>query len=77
MTYIRAKIRRFNREFNREEKLVIILGSIVTILAVAMGLGILMMIAKKIFDLYIGLTAPYVIKAINNIIGFFFEGWTL
>ena len=45
MTYIRAKIRRFNREFNREEKLVIILGSIVTILAVAMGLGILMMIA--------------------------------
>nr|WP_294571222.1 hypothetical protein [uncultured Romboutsia sp.] len=77
MTYIRAKIRRFNREFNREEKLVIILGSIVTILAVAMGLGILMMIAKKIFDLYIELTAPYVIKAINNIIGFFFEGWTL
>ena len=77
MTYIRAKIRRFNREFNREEKLVIILGSIVTILAVAMGLGILMMIAKKIFDLYINLTAPYVIKAINNIIGFFFEGWTL
>ena len=57
MTYIRAKIRRFNREFNREEKLV--------------------MIAKKIFDLYIELTAPYVIKAINNIIGFFFEGWTL
>ena len=55
----------------------IILGSIVTILAVAMGLGILMMIAKKIFDLYIELTAPYVIKAINNIIGFFFEGWTL
>ena len=77
MTYIIAKIRRFNREFNREEKLVIILGSIVTILAVAMGLGILMMIAKKIFDLYIELTAPYVIKAINNIIGFFFEGWTL
>ena len=77
MTYIRAKIRRFNREFNREEKLVIILGSIVTILAVAMGLGILMMIAKKIFDLYIELTAPYVIKAINNIIGFFFEAWTL
>ena len=77
MNFIRAKIRRFNREFNREEKLVIILGSIVTILAVAMGLGILMMIAKKIFDLYIELTAPYVIKAINNIIGFFFEGWTL
>ena len=77
MTYIRAKIRRFNRAFNREEKLVIILGSIVTILAVAMELGILMMIAKKIFDLYIELTAPYVIKAINNIIGFFFEGWTL
>ena len=77
MTYIRAKIRRFNREFNREEKLVIILGSIVTILAVAMGLGILMMIAKKIFDLYIELTAPYVIMALHNIIGFFFEGWTL
>ena len=67
MTYIRAKIRRFNREFNREEKLVIILGSIVTILAVAMGLGILMMIAKKIFDLYIDLTEPYVINALNNI----------
>lgn len=77
MTYIRAKIRRFNREFNREEKLVIILGSIVTILAVTMGLVFLLMIAKKIFDLYIELTAPYVIKAINNIIGFFFEGWTL
>ena len=77
MIYIKAKIRRFNRDFNKEEKLVIILGSIVTILAVAMGLGILMMIAKKIFDLYIELTAPYVIKAINNIIGFFFEGWTL
>lgn len=77
MIYIKAKIRRFNKEFNREEKQVIILGSIVTILAVAMGLGILMMIAKKIFDLYIELTAPYVIKAINNIIGFFFEGWTL
>ena len=55
----------------------IIFGSIVTILAVAMGLGILMMIAKKIFDLYINLTAPYFIKAMNNIIGFFFEGWTL
>ncbi|WP_286312489.1 hypothetical protein [Romboutsia ilealis] len=77
MIYIKAKIRRFNKEFNREEKQVIILGSIVTILAVAMGLGILMMIAKKIFDLYIELTAPYVIKAMNNIIGFFFEGWTL
>lgn len=77
MIYIKAKIRRFNKEFNREEKQVIILGSIVTILAVAMGLGILMMIAKKIFDLYINLTAPYFIKAMNNIIGFFFEGWTL
>ena len=55
----------------------IIFGSIVTILAVTMGLVFLLMIAKKIFDLYIELTAPYVIKAINNIIGFFFEGWTL
>lgn len=77
MIYIKAKIRRFNREFNREEKQVIILGSIVTILAVTMGLVFLLMIAKKIFDLYIELTAPYVIKAMNNIIGFFFEGWTL
>ncbi|RDY29748.1 hypothetical protein CHL78_000840 [Romboutsia weinsteinii] len=77
MTYIKAKLKRFNREFNKEEKQVIILGSLVTILATVMGLGILLMIAKKIFDLYIDLTAPHFIKAMNNIIGFFFEGWTL
>lgn len=77
MTYIKAKLKRFNKDFNKEEKLVIILGSIVTILAIVIGLGVLLIIAKKIFDLYINLTAPYFIKAMNNIIGFFFEGWTL
>ena len=45
----------------------IIFGSIVTILAVVIGLGILLFIAKKIFDLYIDLIEPYVINALNNI----------
>ena len=52
----------------------IILGSIVTILALVIGLGILLFIAKKIFDLYIDLTEPYVRKALNNINEFLFNG---
>lgn len=48
--------------------------SIVTILAVVIGLGILLFIAKKIFDLYIDLTEPYVINASNNIKEFLFKG---
>ena len=77
MNYITRKINRFNRDFKREEKTVIILGSIVTILAIVIGLGVLLMIAKKIFDVYIDLTMPHFIKALNNIIGTLFEGWTL
>lgn len=77
MNYIERKIRSFNKTFTKEEKRVIILVSIVTVLSAILGLWLIITAFVNLFNWYIDLTTPYVIKAMNNIIGFFFEGWTL
>lgn len=77
MMYIKAKINRFNRDFNKEEKRVIILGSLVTIIGFAMGIVLFFIVANKIFNWYIDLTAPFVREALNNIVGALFPGWRM
>ncbi len=68
--YIKTKLNRFNEIFTVEEKAVIIIGSIVTIIAI-------IMIWVLVFNLLFKLTAPVFIKAANALIGALFEGWTL
>lgn len=78
MMYIRAKInrkiKRFNREFNKEEKIVIILGSLVTIIGFLMGIVLFFKVATTIFNWYIDLTAPYVRDALNKLVEALFPG---
>lgn len=73
MNTIARKINQFNKIFNKEEKLVIVLGSIVTLLTIILGFIGIMMLLKW----YADFTAPYVIDALNKIVGALFEGWTL
>lgn len=75
MNTIAKKVRQFNKIFTREEKAVIILGSIITLLAVTFGLFALLCLVNKIFHWYIDLTRPYVINALNNLVGALFPGW--
>lgn len=75
MSTIVKKAKQFNKIFTKEEKLVIILGSVVTLLAVAFGLFTLISLINKVFNWYIDLTAPYVIDALNKLVGALFPGW--
>lgn len=75
MSTIVKKAKQFNKIFTKEEKAVIILGSIVTLLAVALGLFALMSLASKVFNWYVDLTAPYVLDALNKLVGALFPGW--
>ena len=73
MNTIARKINQFNKTFNKEEKMVIILGSIVTLLTIILGFMGLVFLMQK----YIEFTAPYVEKALNALVGALFEGWTM
>lgn len=73
MNTIARKINQFNKIFNKEEKIVIILGSIVTLLTIILGFMGLVFLMQK----YIEFTAPYVEKALNALVGALFEGWTM
>lgn len=75
MNTIAKKAKEFNKIFSKEEKVVIILGSIATLLTVALGLLVLMSLVNKVFHWYVDLTAPYVINALNKLVGALFEGW--
>lgn len=73
MNLVIKKINQFNKIFNKEEKMVIVLGSIVTLLTIILGFAGLIFLTGK----YIEFTAPYVEKALNAIVGALFEGWTM
>ena len=73
MNTIARKINQFNKIFSKEEKMVIILGSIVTLFTIILGFMGLVFLMQK----YIEFTAPYVEKALNAIAGALFEGWTM
>lgn len=73
MNTIARKINQFNKIFSKEEKMVIILGSIVTLFTITLGFMGLVFLMQK----YIEFTAPYVEKALNAIVGALFEGWTM
>lgn len=77
MMYIKAKINRFNKTFNKEEKIVIVLGSLVTMMFIVLGLIALLTIASKIFNWYIDLTAPMFMDAMNKLVGALFPGWRM
>lgn len=68
--YIKSKINRFNEIFTTEEKMVIILGSIVTIMTI-------IIVWILVLNMLLELTAPILIKAINALINAIFPGWTL
>lgn len=68
--YIKSKINRFNEIFTTEEKMVIILGSIVTIMTI-------IIVWILVLNMLLELTAPILIKAINTLINAIFPGWTL
>lgn len=77
MATLVRKARQFKKAFTKEERLVIVLGAIVTLFTIVFGLVGLLYLVKKVLDWYVELTAPYVINALNAIVGALFEGWTL
>ena len=72
MATIVRKARQFKKIFNKEERLVIVLGSLVVIFTIVLGFIGLAYLMQK----YVEFTAPYMLKALNTIIGALFEGWT-
>lgn len=76
MATLVKKAKQFKKIFSKEEKMVIILGSIVTLLAIAVGLIGLVYITSKILNWYIGWTAPTFGNALNKLVGALFEGWS-
>lgn len=77
MNTISKKVKQFNKIFTREEKALIILGSIATLLAVALGLFALMSLITRVLNWYIDLTAPYILDSLNKLVGALFPGWKL
>lgn len=73
MNLVIKKINQFNKIFNKEEKMVIILGSLVTLCIIILGFMGLVFLMQK----YIEFTAPYIGKALDAIVGALFEGWTM
>lgn len=65
MIYLRNKINRFNTIFTKEEKLVIILDSLVTIIIIVL---IWIVTIKAIMRLT-EMTAPMFEKALNDLVG--------
>ena len=72
---LKRKKNQFNKIFTKEEKLVIILGSIAVLLAFIIGLITLCSAFVSAFNWYIDLTRPYVIDALNNLVGKILPGW--
>ena len=77
MNTIAKKVRQFNKIFTKEEKAVIILGSIATLLFAILGLMILTNLVCRAFNWYIELIAEPVVNALNNLVGALFPGWKL
>ncbi len=73
MNLVIKKINQFNKTFNKEEKMVIVLGSLVVLFTIILGFMGLVFLMQK----YVEFTAPYVEKALNAIVGALFEGWTM
>lgn len=71
------KLASFERTFTKKEQKMIIIGSIIVLILFVLGAYGILKVVLHLLDLYIEATAPYVEKALNNVIGFFFEGWTL
>lgn len=72
MATLVKKAKQFKKIFSKEEKLVIILSSLVTILAIVLGfMGIICLLKW-----YVESTAPHMANALNNLVGALFEGWT-
>ena len=72
MATIARKARQFKKIFTKEERLVIILGSLVVIFTIILGFIGLVYLMQK----YVEWTAPYVLNALNKLVGAIFEGWT-
>lgn len=72
MSTLVKKARQFKKVFNKEERLVIILGSLVALFTIALGFIALVYLMQK----YIEWTAPYFGKALDKLVGALFEGWT-
>lgn len=72
MNLVIKKINQFNKLYNKEEKMLIILGSLVTLFTIILGFMAIVFLMQK----YIEFTAPHVAKALNALVGALFEGWT-
>ena len=72
MSTLVKKARQFKKTFTREERLVIILSSLVALFTIVFGFMALVYLMQK----YVEWTAPYFGKALDNLVGALFEGWT-
>ena len=73
MNTIARKINQFNKLYNKEEKMLIVLGSLVTLFTIILGFMAIVFLMQK----YIEFTAPHVAKALDALVGALFEGWTM
>ena len=74
---ILRKIESFERTFTKKEQKMIIISSLIVLILFVLGAYGIVKAMLHLLDLYIEATSPYVEKALNYVIGFFFEGWTL
>lgn len=66
MMYIKNKINKFNNTFSKDEKLFIIIFTIVTLLSIVM-----------IFDLSMRIISPMFANLLNAIVGLILPGWQI
>lgn len=66
MMYIKNKINKFNNIFSKDEKLFIIIFTIVTLLSIVM-----------IFDLSMKIISPMFSNLLNAIVGLILPGWQI
>ena len=73
---ISREIKKFNALYTKEERVVIVLGCVVTIATILFGLAMLIYATSKIFQWYANTTFPILGQALDKLIGMMFEGWT-